>query len=253
MELSAIKFSPEELNRYNRQIIYPDWGIAGQEKVRQATVFIAGAGGLGSPVLIYLAVAGVGKLRICDNGRVELSNLNRQILYTDEDIHQLKAVSAEKNLMKFNPLLEIECFPETISRETIEGFVGDADIIVDCLDNFETRYVLNEFAVKNRLPLVHAGIEGIAGQLTFIQPPDTPCLRCIIPEAPPPKIFPVIGVTPGILGCLEANEVLKYLTGIGSNLKGFLLVWNGTDTDFYRIEVAKKPNCPVCGQKTNVL
>jgi len=253
VDYTEIKFSPEELNRYNRQIIYPDWGIEGQQKVKQATVFIAGAGGLGAPVSIYLAVAGVGRLRICDNGTVERSNLNRQILYTDEDIHQLKVVSAQKNLKKLNPHLEIECFSETISRDTIERLAGNADIIVDCLDNFETRYILNEYAVRKKLPLVHAGIEGLAGQLTFIHPPDTPCLRCIIPEAPTPKIFPVIGVTPGIIGCLEGNEVLKYLIGIGSNLKGFLLIWNGNDTDFYRIEVAKDPNCLVCGQRANAV
>jgi len=248
VDSEAVKFSPEELKRYNRQIIYRDWGIEGQQRVKQSTVFIAGAGGLGSPVLIYLAVAGVGRIRICDNGMVELSNLNRQVLYNDEDLYQLKIISAQKNLKKINPHLEIECFSETISRDSIEVLVGDADIIVDCLDNFETRYVLNEYAVKKKLPFVHAGIEGLAGQLTFIHSPDTPCLRCIIPEAPPSKIFPVIGVTSGIIGCLEVNEVLKYLTGIGSNLKGFLLLWNGNDTDFCRIEVAKDPNCPVCGQ-----
>ncbi|WAC07315.1 MAG: HesA/MoeB/ThiF family protein [Thermodesulfobacteriota bacterium] len=253
MDYTEIKFSPEELNRYNRQIIYQDWGVEGQQKVRQATVFIAGAGGLGAPVSIYLAVAGVGRLRICDNGTVERSNLNRQILYTDEDLHQLKVVSAQKNLKKLNPHLEIDCFSETISRDTIDRLAGNADIIVDCLDNFETRYILNEYAVRKKLPLVHAGIEGLTGQLTFIHPPHTPCLRCIIPEAPTSKIFPVIGVTPGIIGCLEGNEVLKYLIGIGSNLKGFLLIWNGNDTDFYRIEVAKDPNCLVCGQRANAV
>ena len=249
MSQSPDIFSPEELNRYDRQILYPDWGIEGQKKIKQATVFIAGAGGLGGPVSIYLAVAGVGKIKICDNGTVELSNLNRQILYTDEDLHQLKVSSAQSRLKKLNPHLEVEYFSETISRDTIDKLAGDSDIIIDCLDNFDTRYVLNDYAVLKRLPFVHAGIEGLAGQLTFIHAPDTPCLRCIIPEAPPAKKFPVIGVTPGIIGCMEANEVLKYLTGIGSNLKGVLMVWNGNDGDFYRIEVGKDPLCPVCGEK----
>lgn len=246
MGVSKINFSPEELTRYHRQIIYPDWGIEGQNRIKSATVFIAGAGGLGSPVLIYLTVAGVGRLRICDNGTVELSNLNRQILYTDKDVNQLKVIIARNYLKQLNPNVEVEFFSKTISPDTVEELVGDADIIVDCLDNFETRYCLNEYAVKRKLPFVHAGIEGLAGQLTFIHHPYTPCLRCIIPFAPPPKLFPVVGVTPGILGCLEANEVLKYLTGIGSNLKGILLIWNGNDTEFYRIEIAKDPNCPVC-------
>ncbi|MCX8012518.1 MAG: HesA/MoeB/ThiF family protein [Desulfobacterota bacterium] len=248
MEAPKINFSPEELTRYNRQILYPEWGLEGQRRLKSATVFIAGVGGLGSPVSLYLAVAGVRKLRICDNGKVELTNLNRQILYTEEDVNQLKVVVAQEQLKRINPYVAVEFFSKTISSDTIEELVGDADILVDCLDNFETRYFLNEYAVKKRIPFVHAGIEGLAGQITFIHHPYTPCLRCIIPAAPPPKTFPVVGVTPGVVGCLEVNEVLKYLTGIGSNLKGILLIWNGNDSEFHRIEIAKDPDCPVCSR-----
>ena len=206
MEDSRHILSKEELNRYNRQIIYQDWGKGGQKKLKSATVFIAGVGGLGGPVSIYLAVAGVGRIRICDNGYVELSNLNRQILFADCDLAQGKVFSAKNALKKFNPHIKVECFSEKISRDNIEKLVGNAKVIVDCLDNFDTRYVLNEYAVSKRLPFVHAGVEGLAGQLTFIHPPETPCLRCVIPDAPPPqKIFPVIGATAGIIGCLEAN------------------------------------------------
>ena len=249
MNNSQVILSQEELTRYDRQIIYQDWGEEGQRKIKDATVFIAGVGGLGSPVSIYLAVAGVGKLKICDNGYVELSNLNRQILYSDCDIGQLKVLSAKNRINDLNPHATVECFSETITLENIGELVGDADIIVDCLDNLETRYVLNEHAVAKRLPFVHAGIDGFSGQLTFFHPPDTPCFRCITPEAPPQEIVPVIGTTPGIIGCLEANEVLKYLAGIGSTLQNILMIWNGLETEFYKIEIAKDPACPVCGRK----
>ena len=242
--------SKEELNRYDRQIIYQDWGEAGQERVKNATVFIAGVGGLGGPVATYLAVAGMGKLRICDNGRVEHSNLNRQILFNDGDLKQEKVVAAKNVLIKLNPHIQIEYFSERITRETIDRLVGDSTLIIDCLDNFATRYIMNDYALSRKMPFVHAGVEGFAGQLTFIHPPETPCLRCVIPEAPPPQeVFPIVGTTAGIIGCLEANEALKYLTGIGSNLKGILMIWDGVDTNFHRIEIEKDPNCPACGKK----
>lgn len=249
MQQSECLLSQNELIRYNRQILYPDWGEEGQHKVKHATVFIAGAGGLGGPVSIYLAAAGVGRLKICDNGQVELSNLNRQILYNYQDIDQLKVVSAKRFLNTLNPHIEVEYFSENIGRENIDTLVGDATILVDCLDNFETRYILNEYAVQKRLPFVHAGVEGFSGQLTFLHSPETPCLCCIIPEAPPSKLFPIVGTTAGIIGCLEANEVLKHVTRIGSPLKGILMIWDGMQTEFHRIEVNKDPHCPVCGKK----
>lgn len=242
--------SEDERLRYHRQILLSDWGDEGQARIKQSTVFIAGAGGLGGPVSIYLAVAGIGKLRICDNGRVELTNLNRQILYDDDDIDMLKVDAAIGTLKRLNPYLEVSCSSDKITRDTIDDLVGDADIIVDCLDNFETRFVINEFAVAKRVPFVHAGVEGLAGQLSFIHPPHTPCLRCKIPDVPPARTpFPIVGATAGILGCLQAHETLKYLVGIGSNLKNAILLWNGATSEFHRIEVGKDPHCPVCGKQ----
>lgn len=239
----------QELNRYHRQIICQDWGEEGQEKVKNATVFIAGVGGLGGPVAIYLAVAGIGRLRICDNGSVEHSNLNRQILYNDGHLKQAKVVAATNVLSTLNPHIEVEYFQEKITPDSVHRLIGDSVLVMDCLDNFATRYILNDFALSRRLPLVHAGVEGLAGQITFIHTPETPCLRCIIPEAPPPQeVFPIVGTTAGIIGCLEANEALKHITGIGSNLKGILMIWDGVDTNFHRIEIAKDPNCPACGK-----
>ena len=189
------------------------------------------------------------RIDICDSGRVEITNLNRQILYNDGDIDELKVVSAQATLKQLNPHITVDYTPQRIEPGTVASVVGDADIIVDCLDNFETRFVLNEYAVNKGIPMVHAGVEGLAGQLTFIHPPYTPCLRCKIPDIPPPAQtpFPIVGATAGIMGCLEANEVLKHLAGVGSNIKGALLLWNGVTTEFHRIEVGKDPDCPVCG------
>jgi adenylyltransferase/sulfurtransferase len=237
--------------RYNRQIILPEWGEEGQRKIKQATVFIAGAGGLGSPVAIYLAVAGIGCLRICDSGEPELSNLNRQILHTDDDIGKKKVYSARETLSKLNPHVKIISLPEKIKRENISQLVANSQIIIDCLDNFETRYILNDHAVETGLPFIHAGVYGMSGQMTFIHSPETPCLQCIFPNPAPPEIFPVVGATPGVIGSLEALEVLKYLTGKEETcLKNRLLIWEGDIGNFEEISIQKNPSCPVCGKKS---
>jgi adenylyltransferase/sulfurtransferase len=239
----------EERERYHRQIIFSGWGEEGQKKIKQATVFIAGAGGLGSPVAIYLAAAGVGRLRICDFGKPELSNLNRQILHTEEDIDKNKALSARETLNKINPHVKIENFSDKIERENVSRLVGDAQIIVDCMDNFPTRHILNEYALKAGLPFVHAGVSGMSGQITFIHTPETPCLYCIFPGSPPSELFPIVGATAGVIGTLEALEVLKHLTGKGRPLKNRMLFWDGELMNFHEIPLQKDPNCPICGKK----
>ena len=239
----------EERERYHRQIILPGWGEDGQEKVKQATVFIAGAGGLGCPVSIYLAAAGVGTLRICDFGEPELSNLNRQVLHTEEDIGKNKALSAKETIAKINPQVKVENFSDKIEKKTIAQLVGNAQIIVDCMDNFPTRHVLNEHAVKSGLPFVHAGVSGMSGQITFIHTPETPCLYCTFPGSPPPEVFPIVGATAGVIGTLEALEVLKYLTGKGNLLKNRMLFWDGELMNFHEITLQKDPRCPICGKK----
>jgi adenylyltransferase/sulfurtransferase len=239
---------PEGKERYQRQIILPGWGEEGQKKVKQATVFIAGAGGLGSPVAIYLAAAGVGTLRICDCGEPELSNLNRQVLHSDKDIGKSKAVSARETLARINPHVTVEALTEKIEKDTVAELVGDASIIVDCMDNFPTRHVLNEYACSNTLPLVHAGVYGMSGQLTFIYPPETPCLYCIFPGSPPSELFPIVGATAGVIGTLEVLETLKYLTGKGTLLKNRMLFWDGDQMHFHEITLQKDPHCSVCGK-----
>jgi len=225
------------------------WGEAGQEKLKAAQVFIAGAGGLGSPASIYLAVAGVGQITLCDFDKPELSNLNRQILHTDARIGMNKAVSGQLTLREMNPTISVTAISTRIEAHNVDQLVGDAQVILDCMDNFPTRYVLNECARRKGIPFVHASVWGLEGRLTFIRSPETPCLRCIFPTAPPPAVFPVVGATPGMIGCLQAMEVLKYLTGVGENLKGKLLVWSGTDMEFEVYPISRKPDCPTCGDE----
>jgi adenylyltransferase/sulfurtransferase len=233
--------------RYNRQMLIHGWGEDGQTKLKASRVFIAGAGGLGSPVSIYLAVAGIGEMRICDADKLELSNLNRQILHTEKRVGEMKSASAAKTLRQLNPTINIMAYSDYIDENSIETVVGKPDIIVDCLDNFETRYLLNTYCIQNKIPLVHGAIWGMMGQVTFVYPSETPCLKCLFPEPPPKEIFPVVGVTPGIIGCVQAAETLKYLTGVGTNLKGRLLILDGEEMDFNSVNVKRSPSCPECG------
>lgn len=239
-------FSQEEMNRYNRQMLMEGWGLETQKRLKRSTVFIAGAGGLGSPVSIYLAVAGIGNIRICDFDTVEWSNLNRQILHFPDRIGTNKALSAKDTLEKVNPALNVITFTDKIVSENIDAIIGDSDIIVDCMDNFPTRYILNESAIRKGIPLIFGSIWGMEGRMSFIKPPETPCLKCIYHEAPPLETFPVIGATSGVIGTLQALEVIKYLTGIGENLKGRLLVWDGRKVEFKNYKAYKDPKCPVC-------
>ena len=233
--------------RYDRQMLIHGWGEEGQTRLKASRVFIAGAGGLGSPASIYLAVAGVGEMRLCDVDKVELSNLNRQILHTEKRVGERKSASAEKTLRDLNPTIDIVAYSDYINENSIDRVVGQPDIIVDCLDNFETRYLLNTYCIQNKIPLVHGAIWGMMGQVTFVYPGVTPCLQCLFPEPPPKEIFPVLGATPGIIGCVQAMEALKYLTGVGTNLKERLLIFDGEEMGFNSVNVKRSPSCPECG------
>jgi adenylyltransferase/sulfurtransferase len=239
----------DELKRYNRQIILQGWGDDAQIRVQQSLVFVAGAGGLGSAVCFYLAAAGVGTLTICDHGEVELSNLNRQIIHSNESQGNKKIDSAAERIANLNPHVHTVVSDRRIDENNISDLAGGSDIIVDCMDNFETRYILNTFAVKQGIPMVHAGVYGMAGQITFIDSPATPCLQCVFPEAPPPELFPVVGATVGVIGSLEALEVLKYLTGSGELLRNRLLLFEGDIMKFEELPLEKDGSCPVCGNE----
>jgi adenylyltransferase/sulfurtransferase len=198
-------------------------------------------------VALYLAAAGVGEIIICDSDRVELSNLNRQLLHSEERIGELKAESAARTLRQLNPDIRVVPIPEHLEKSNVGLIIGKPAILLDCLDNYVTRYVLNEYSIENGIPLVHGAIWGLVGQLTFLSPPKTPCLRCIVPTPPTGGIFPAVGATAGVIGCLQAIEALKYLTGIGTNLMGTMLFFDGEEMTFTPLQVRRGESCPACG------
>jgi adenylyltransferase/sulfurtransferase len=200
-------------------------------------------------VLYYLVSAGIGNLVICDSGIVHTTNLNRQILYKSGDVGTYKVEIASDRLKALNPFVTIETHTDTLDLGHVRSFSAQADLIIDCLDNFETRFILNEVAVTEQKPFIHAGIRGYSGQLTFIHPPHTPCLACIIPEPPEAETIPVAGMTAGIIGSLEALEAIKFLLQTGELLQNRLLLFDGESTEFQQIEIQKNPHCPVCGRK----
>jgi molybdopterin-synthase adenylyltransferase len=230
--------------RYSRQLSL--LGREGQQKLADATVFIAGAGGLGSPVACYLAMAGIGELIIVDDDQVQESNLNRQFLHANRNIGMRKVYSAAETLTALNPDLTITAIPERITSETVETQTNDADILVDATDNFETRYLLNKTAIQSGIPLVHGAVEGFSGQLTTILPGKTPCLSCLFHRAPPERDTPVIGATAGVIGSLEAMEVIKYITGSGRLIAGRLLIWDGLSGRSDYLTLSTRRDCPVC-------
>ncbi len=225
-------------------------GLEGQKKLKSSKVLLAGAGGLGCPIAMYLTVAGVGTLKILDKDKVELSNLNRQVLHWDEDIGKPKAESIQDKLRRMNPDVQIEAKCIEINESNFLDLIEGADIIVDAMDNFPTRYLLNEAAIHLNIPLVHGGIWGLEGRVTTIIPHETACLRCIVPEAPPSETFPVVGVSPGLIGLIQATETIKYLTGIGQTLKNRLLIYDGELMTFTEIEISMRRDCPVCGKSS---
>ena len=248
-DISEKKLSEREIERYNRQMMIPGLGLEGQKKLKDSKVFLAGAGGLGCPIAIYLAAVGVGTLRIVDRDTVELSNLNRQILHWDEDVGRRKADSIQEKLRRMNPDVEVQASCLEINEDNVLDMIRGSDIIVDAMDNFQTRYLLNRAAIGLNLPFVHGGIWGLEGRATTIIPNKTACLQCIFPEAPPAERFPVIGVSPGLIALIEATETIKYLTGIGRLLENRLLIYDGEQMEFAEVAVSKRPDCPACGRK----
>jgi adenylyltransferase/sulfurtransferase len=222
------------------------WGQTAQQRLKDAVVFVAGAGGLGSPVLLYLSAAGVGTLRISDDGAVEISNLNRQIVHSDARLGTNKALSAQQTLAQVNPSITVVPLTDRISAENTDRLIGRADVIVDCMDNFDTRYLLNEAALRLRIPLVFGAVWGMEGRISFLRPPQTACLRCLYPEGPPKETFPVVGAAPGVIGALQALETIKYLTGVGEPLTDKVLVWDGLTMAFHGYALRKDPSCSTC-------
>jgi len=242
-----VKLAEEELTRYSRQIMIPNWNVEGQLKLKNAKVTIVGVGGLGCPVALYLTAAGIGKITLIDREKVELSNLNRQILHWSRDVGKFKTLSALEKLSELNPSINFESYEEQVDEKSIRKMIKGSNVVVDCLDNWKTRFILNEACVAERIPLVHAGVHSWYGQITTIMPGKGPCLRCILPKTPKEEEkFPVLGVTAGVLGLLEALETIKIIVGLGKPLVGRILFFDGETSSFQQALIQRRKECPVC-------
>jgi molybdopterin/thiamine biosynthesis adenylyltransferase len=242
-----MELSQSELERYNRQIIIDGWGKEGQTKLKKSSVAVVGVGGLGCVSSTYLVAAGVGKLILIDNDRTSLSDLNRQVLYTLKDIGQFKAETAKKRLVTLNPEIKVETVLEEVLGDNVSKIIGNVDAVVDGLDNWKTRFIINDFCVKNRVPLIHAGVSQFYGQIITVMPGKGPCLRCIFPKEPSEtRTNPIFGGTPSALASLQVIEVIKCLTGIGKPLVGRMLFIDGEEMTIETAEIKKNPNCPAC-------
>ena len=236
-----------ERERYSRQMLIHEWGEEGQVKLKKAKVVVAGIGGLGCPVCLYLAAAGIGHIQLIDDQRFELSNLNRQILGFQKDLGRLKTEAAQEKLTALNPEIGISTKTVTIEATNIQELIKGSDVVVDAMDNWKTRFIINQGCIQEQIPFIHAGIYGWMGQITTILPGKGPCLRCLIPHDPPElQLFPVVGATPGLLAMLQVMEVIKLIIGLGDPLVGKLLILNGEDMSFYTIEISRNLKCKVC-------
>ena len=240
----------DDLARYERQILYTGFGEEGQKRLKQSHVVVAGLGGLGCSASLYLACTGIGYVTLIDCDRVELSNLNRQILHYEEDIGERKPFSAAQKLAELNSSIEVTPVFKKITESNAREIIKGADLVIDGMDNFKTRFILNKACVAEGIPFIHGGIYGFFGEVTTILPGRTPCLACIFPEVPQRKVaFPVFGVTPALVAILQVTEAIKFLAGFGSLLTGKMLHINGDTMDFTFCDLVKNQNCRVCGTK----
>jgi molybdopterin/thiamine biosynthesis adenylyltransferase len=252
------QFSPDQLQRYSRHFILPEVGEAGQAKLLDAKVLLIGAGGLGSPTAYYLAAAGVGTLGIVDDDVVDRSNLQRQILHSDDRVGMPKVESAQKTLQGLNPDVKVIGYRERVTSENVRRLFADYDIIVDGCDNFPTRYLVNDACVFMNKPNVHGSIFQFEGQATVFWPGKGPCYRCLFPEPPPPGAAPscqeagVLGVLPGLVGCVQAVETVKLILGVGTPLVGRLLHFDTLAMEIKTLRLRRDPECPVCGDRPTV-
>ncbi|MBM3877057.1 MAG: molybdopterin-synthase adenylyltransferase MoeB [Verrucomicrobia bacterium] len=254
-----MQLSNEEIRRYSRHLILPEVGLAGQKKICATSVLCIGAGGLGSPIAMYLAAAGIGKLGIVDFDTVDYSNLQRQILHTDADVGRPKAQSAKETIAGINPNCEVVIHDTRISAENAFELIAPYDIVVDGTDNFPTRYLTNDACVLLKKPNVYGSIFRFEGQASVFAPHlGGPCYRCLYPEPPPPGMVPscaeggVLGVLPGIIGCIQATEILKLALAKGSSLVGRLMLFNALDMKFRELKLRRDPQCPLCGDNPSI-
>jgi adenylyltransferase/sulfurtransferase len=251
-------WTKDELDRYARHIVLPGVGGAGQARLKKGAVLVVGAGGLGSPVLLYLAAAGVGRLGIVEMDRVDLSNLQRQVLFDTAAIGQPKAQAARARLESLNHHVQVETHALKLDAQNALALLKPYDLVLDCTDNFPTRYLVNDACVLLGKPLVYGAIHQFEGQLSVFHFQGGPCYRCLFPNPPKPGTVPscseagVFGVLPGVIGSLMATEALKILLGHGGVLSGRLLLYDGLHTHFHFVKFPQRPNCPVCGKNPSV-
>jgi molybdopterin/thiamine biosynthesis adenylyltransferase/rhodanese-related sulfurtransferase len=253
-----VVLSHEQKQRYSRHLLIPEVGTEGQTRLLESKVLFIGAGGLGSPAMLYLAAAGVGTIGIVDFDVVDASNLQRQVIHRTDRVGVKKTESAAMTIAELNPDVNVIAIEEMLIEENVERLIEGYDLIFDGTDTFETRYTLNDAAVKAGIPVVHASVFRFEGQLTVFKPHDGPCYRCLYPTPPPPELAPgcsvagVLGVVPGVMGLLQATEGIKVLLDIGDSLSGRLLIYDALDGVFSELQLQQDPHCPACGDGETV-
>ncbi len=252
---SQVELTREEYERYNRHLILPEVGVEGQKKLKSASVLLVGTGGLGSPLALYLAAAGVGRLGLVDFDVVDASNLQRQVIHGTSDVGRSKLESARDRIAEINPNVEVDLYETRLTSANALDVIQGYDLVADGTDNFPTRYLVNDACVLRGIPNVYASIFRFEGQVSVFGSEDGPCYRCVYPEPPPPGLVPscaeggVLGVLPGIVGSLQASEVIKLIVGVGDPLVGRLLLFDALEMTFKTLRVRKNPDCPVCGER----
>jgi len=251
-------FNNEQIKRYSRHIILPEVGGKGQKKLQNSKILCVGAGGLGSPVAFYLAAAGVGTIGIIDMDKVDISNLQRQILHSCSDIGKLKVDSAKETLNSINPDVNVLTYAEKLTSKNVKDIIKNFDIVVDGCDNFATRYLVNDACYFDKKPNIYGSVFQFEGRATVFVPDDGPCYRCLHPFPPPAGEVPscqeagVLGVLPGLIGLIQATETIKLILGLGKSLKGRLLLYDALSLSFREVKIKKDPNCPLCGEKPKI-
>jgi adenylyltransferase/sulfurtransferase len=252
------ELSHSEIHRYSRHLLIPEVGLEGQKKLKAASVLVIGTGGLGSPVALYLAAAGVGRIGLADYDVVDFSNLQRQVIHGQSSLGQLKVESAKARMLDINPEIQVDTFNEPFTSENAFRIAEPYDLIIDGTDNFPTRYLTNDLAVLTGKPNVYGSIFRFDGQVSVFHAKEGPCYRCLFPEPPPPGLVPscaeggVLGILPGTIGTLQATEAIKLILGIGQPLIGKLMLYNALDMSFDFVKLRKNPNCKVCGDNPEI-
>ena len=258
LDPAAVTLSKDEIHRYSRHLILPEVTLEGQKRLKAASVLVIGAGGLGAPVSMYLAAAGVGRIGVVDFDTVDASNLQRQIIFASSDVGRPKLDAARERLAGINPGVRVDSIEERMSAENALQILEPYDIVVDGTDNFPTRYCVNDACVMLNKPNVYGSIFRFDGQASVFYPPRGPCYRCLYPEPPPPGMVPscaeggVLGVLPGVIGCIQATEAIKLILGIGQTLAGRLLRYNALEMSFKIFKLRRDPSCPMCGDHPTI-